>query len=56
MVGSSKEVVGRSVPFVLLFLVALIAERFVSYIPLWCWALLIALFVASVSAWVVKSR
>ncbi len=43
-------------PFVLLFLVAVVSLKLLEYIPVWVWGLLIALFVVSVSAWVVKSR
>ena len=56
MVGSSKEIVQRSIPFVVLFLVAVVALKLLEYIPLWVWVLLVGLFIASVSAWVVRSR
>jgi len=56
MVGSSKEIVQRSLPFVVLFVVAVLALKLLSYIPVWVWVLLVVLFIASASAWVVKSR
>jgi hypothetical protein len=55
MVGSSTEIVKRSIPFIIFFLAAFLALEILSHIPVWFWVLLIALFIVSVWAWVVKS-
>ena len=56
MVGSSREIVGRSIPFIVFFLVALVAWKILSSIPAWLWVVLVGLFIASVWAWVAKSQ